>query len=130
MALACCKKKKKNCWHYYHGDFYYLNCLHSFATNNKLEFYEKMYVEKKTFVELFCQLKKTLHQNLINIWNQIKCHIHINIYADIESLIKKVDNCEKNLEHSSTTRIGKHIPCAHSKSTILVFNHIEDEHTL
>ena len=52
------------------------------------------------------------------------------IYADIESLIKKVDNCEKNLEHSSTTRIGKHIPCAHSESTILAFNHIEDKHTL
>ena len=32
------------------------------------------------------------------------------IYADLESLIKKIDECASNPERSSTTRIGKHIP--------------------
>ena len=29
------------------------------------------------------------------------------IYADLESLIKKIDNCKNNLEKSSTTKIGE-----------------------
>ena len=33
------------------------------------------------------------------------------IYADIESLIKKVDGCTNNPENFSTTKIGEHIPC-------------------
>ena len=35
----------------HHGDFYCLNCLHSFRTENKLKSYEK-YVNIKIFVEL------------------------------------------------------------------------------
>ena len=31
------------------------------------------------------------------------------IYADIESLIKKIEGCANNPEESSTTKIGKHI---------------------
>ena len=33
-----------------------------------------------------------------------------NIYANIESLIKKIDGCANNLENSSGTKIGEHIP--------------------
>ena len=40
------------------------------------------------------------------------------IYADMESLIQKIDGCANNPEHSSTTKIGEHIPCGHSVSTI------------
>ena len=36
------------------------------------------------------------------------------IYADTESLIEKIDGCA----NSSTTKIGEHIPCGHSMSTI------------
>ena len=32
------------------------------------------------------------------------------IYADLESLIKKIDGCANNPESSSTTKIGEHIP--------------------
>ena len=32
------------------------------------------------------------------------------IYADLESLIKKIDACANNPEKSSTTKIGEHIP--------------------
>ena len=35
----------------HHSDFYCLNCLHSFATENKRESYKK-YVEMKIFVTL------------------------------------------------------------------------------
>ena len=33
------------------------------------------------------------------------------IYADIESLIRKIDGRKNNPEKSSTTKIGQHIPC-------------------
>ena len=32
------------------------------------------------------------------------------IYADLESLIKKLDVCKNNLEKSSATNVGEHIP--------------------
>ena len=32
------------------------------------------------------------------------------INADIESLIRKIDQCANNLENSSITKIGEHIP--------------------
>ena len=40
------------------------------------------------------------------------------IYADLEYLIKKIDRCENNPEKSSTTKVGKHIPCGYSVSRI------------
>ena len=33
------------------------------------------------------------------------------IYADIDSLIKKINGCANNPEKSSTTKIGEYIPC-------------------
>ena len=51
------------------------------------------------------------------------------IYADIESLIKKIDGSENNQEKSSTAKIRQHIPYKYSISTIRGFNHVEDKHT-
>ena len=52
------------------------------------------------------------------------------IYADIESLIKKIDGCENNAENSSATKLGDYIPCGYSMSTIWTFGHTENKHTL
>ena len=52
------------------------------------------------------------------------------IYIDIESLIKKIDGCPNNLGNSSTTKIGEHIPCGYSMSTIRAFDNIENKHIL
>ena len=52
------------------------------------------------------------------------------INADIESLITKTDGCANNPENSSTTKIGEHIPCGYSMSTVLVFDNIENKHFL
>ena len=35
------------------------------------------------------------------------------IYADLKSLIKKIDNCKNNPEKSSATKMGEHIPCGY-----------------
>ena len=52
------------------------------------------------------------------------------IYADLESLIKKIDGCENNPENTSATKVGEHIPCGYSMSTIWGFDHIENKYTL
>ena len=43
------------------------------------------------------------------------------IYADLESLIEKIDGFKNNPEKSSTTKVSKHIPSGFSMSTILSF---------
>ena len=52
------------------------------------------------------------------------------IYADIESLTKNIDGCANNSENSSTTKIGEHVPCGYSVSTIRAFYNIKNKHTL
>ena len=54
----------------------------------------------------------------------------IIIYAGLQSLIKKLDNCKNNPEKSSKTRIGEHIPGGHSMSAIGAFDKIENMHGL
>ena len=50
------------------------------------------------------------------------------IYADLESIIEKIDGCKKNAENSSTIKIRQHIPSGFSMSTISSFRSIENKH--
>ena len=52
------------------------------------------------------------------------------IYANIESLIRKIDECANNPKKSSTMKIDKHITCGYSTSTIWGFDHIENKNSL
>ena len=51
------------------------------------------------------------------------------IYAGIKSLFRKKDGCANNPQNSSTTKIGEHIHCGDSMSTVWKFDHIEDKDT-
>ena len=54
LVLSCSKETlciTKKITSNYGGDFYYLNCLHSFRTENKLSLM-KEYVKVKIFVEM------------------------------------------------------------------------------
>ena len=53
-----------------------------------------------------------------------------NSYANLESLIKKVDGCVNNPEKSSTTKIEEHIPCGYSCFKIWAFNDVETKHKI
>ena len=89
------------------GEFYCLNCLHSFRTENKFKSHEKVCKNKD-----FCGIILPAPKNNTLEFNQcLKSEI---VYADIETLIKKICNCKNNPEKFSTTRIGKHIPCRYS----------------
>ena len=41
-----------------------------------------------------------------------------------------MDRCVNNPEKSSTMKIGEHIPCTYSMSTIWTFDNIKNKHTL
>ena len=49
-------------------------------------------------------------------------------YTVIDSLIKKIDGYVSNPEKSSTTKLGEHIPCEYSMSTIWAFDHLEQSY--
>ena len=52
------------------------------------------------------------------------------MYADIESLLKKINNFKNNPEKFKVAKSGKQIPCQYSMTTIWVFDHIENKHCL
>ena len=87
-------------------------------------------VKKSVKISIFVKLYS--HQKMISEFNQYKKSDKMPciIYADIESLIKKIDGCANNSENSSTKKIGEHIPCGYLMSTIWGFDHIENKHTL
>ena len=90
------------------GDFYCLNCLHSFRTENKLRCHNK--VCKNNFfsgIVLPTQRDNTLIFNQYTKSDKTPCII----YADLKSLIKIIDNCKNNPEKSSTLKTGEYIPC-------------------
>ena len=109
------------------SDFYSLNYLHSFRTDNKIKSHEKVYKYKE-----YCRIARPSEKDNILEFNQyVKSDkMPYIIYADIASLIKKIDVCANNPEKSSTANTNKHIPCGYSMSTIWAFNHIGNKHTL
>ena len=104
------------------GDFYCLNCLHSFRTENKLKSHENLCRDK-----YFCLIIMPCEEDNILKFNQYmnSGKMPYIIYADIESLSKEIDGCAYNSKNSSTTKICEYIPCECSKLTIWEFNNIE-----
>ena len=102
------------------GDFYCFNYLHSFRTENKLNSHEKVCKYKD-----FCGIVMPSEKDNILEFNQYmkSDKIQYIIYDDIEPLIKKIDECTNNPEKSLITKIGEHITCGYSISTIWAFHH-------
>ena len=108
------------------GDFYCLNCPIFLRTENKLK------SDKKCGKVKICGIAMPSEKDNLLEFNQymkLDKMLYI-IYADMESLIIKIDGCENNLENILTTKNGKHIPCGCSMSTISVFDNIVNKHTL
>ena len=111
----------------HNGDSYCLNCLHCFRTENKLKCYKKV-CKNKDFCEIALQTQK---DNILKHNQLMKSDkTPFIIYADLESFIKKIDNCKNNSEKSSTTKIGEHIPRGYSISTIWAFDDTESKYSL
>ena len=103
----------------HNGDFYCLNCFHSYSTKTKLEAHEKICENHD-----YCHVEMpTIDNNTIK-YNQGQKSIKLPfaIYADLECLLEKMSTCINNPNESSTTEINKHTPSGYSKFTSCSFD--------
>ena len=86
------------------GDIYCLNCFQSYTTENKLKKYKKVFGNHD-----YCYVEMPEKDNKILKYNQREKSMKVPfiIYADLESLLEKINTCHNNPEKSSTTKIIK-----------------------
>ena len=85
MALSCSKKLStiRGITSKHYGDFYCLNCLHSFRTENKLKSYEEVCKNKD-----FCGIAILSEKDILEFNQYMKPEkMPYVVYADTESLI-------------------------------------------
>ena len=96
-------------------DIYCLNCFQSYTTKNKLKKHKKVCENHDyCYVEMSEKDNKILKYN----YGEKSMKVPFIIYADLESLLEKMNTCHNNPEKSSTTKINKHTP-----SGYLLFTH-------
>ena len=96
------------------GDFYCLNCFHSFITENKLK---KHYNVCKNYDYCYVEMPKEDNKILIYNHGEKSMKVVFIIYPDLESLLEKMNTCNNNPKKSSTTKINKHTPSGYSLFT-------------
>ena len=106
------------------GDFYCLNCFHSYRTKNKLESHKKICENRN-----YCNVEMSNEDNKIIKYNQGEKSIKTPfiIYADLECLLEKISTCYYNPEKSSTTEINKHTPSGYSLFTHCSFDETKNK---
>ena len=95
-------------------DFYCLNCLQSYTTENRLKKLKKVCENHD-----YCYVEIPEKDNKILKYNQGEKSMKVPfiIYADLESLLEKMNTCYNNPEKSSATKINKHTPSGYSLFT-------------
>ena len=110
----------------HNGDFYCLNCLHSYRVISKLKKHEKICKNHD-----FCHLKMPDAENRIlesQPGKKSLKHAFI-IYADLECLLIKTNTCNKNPNMSYTTAKALHKPSGYSLLTSCSFDKSENKQT-
>ena len=76
-----------------HGNFYCLNCLQSYTTENKLKKHKKVCENHD-----YCYVEVLEGDNKILRYNQGEKSMMVPfiIYADLESLLEKLNTCHNN----------------------------------
>ena len=101
------------------GDFYCLNCFHSYRTKNKLEAHKKICENRDSrHVEMPTKDNNTFKYNQ----GEKSIKLPFVVYADLECLLEKNSTCYNNPEESSTTKINKHTPSGYSIFTHCSFD--------
>ena len=108
------------------ADFYCMNCLHSFRTDNALKKHERL-CDNNDYcnVEIPTQFNKTLKYN----YGEKSLKTAFVIYADLECLLLKQLTCENNPNESYTERKAIHEPCSHALTLVSSFDSKQNKHT-
>ena len=103
----------------HNGDYYCLNCFHSYSTENKFNAHKKVCENLD-----YCNIKMPFNDNnLINYNNGEKIlKLPFIIDADLECLLEKISTCYNNPDLSSTTKINQHVPSGYSIFTNCSFD--------
>ena len=101
------------------GDYYCLNCFHSYRTENKLNAHKKICENHDYYnIEMPSPSNNIIKYNS----GEKSLELPFIIYADLECLLKKIDTCYNNPDLSSTTKINQHIPSGYSIYTNCSFD--------
>ena len=93
------------------GDFYCLNCFHSYSTKNKLKKHERVCNDHDyCYVEMPNEDHKILKYN----HGEKSLKTPAIIYADLECLLEKMHPCQNNPKKSYTEKKTKHTPSGYS----------------
>ena len=88
------------------GDFYCLNCFCSYKTENKLKNHKKVCENRD-----YCYVEMPEEDKILKYNHGEKStKVPFTIYADLESLLEKMNTYHNDPEKSSTTKINKHTP--------------------
>ena len=112
MALSCSKKIVLIAYRV--GDFYCLNCFHSFKTKDKLKQHENECKDHD-----YCHVEMPNENNKILKYNPGEKGVRVQFitYADLECLLEKISSCHYNPKKSSKTKINKHKASGYSLFT-------------
>ena len=103
----------------HNGDYYCLNCFHSYSAENKLNAHKKICENNE-----YCNIEMPSPNNNLIKYNEggKSLKLLFVIYADLECILKKIDTCQNNPNLSSTTKINQHIPSGYSIYTSCSFD--------
>ena len=95
----------------HNGDFYCLNCFHSYRTLSALKINEKLCQDHD-----YCNVKMPDddHKYIFSTEGKNSLRVPIVIYADFECLLYKIDSCEKCPDNSYIEKKALHVPCGYS----------------
>ena len=85
----------------HNGDFYCLNCFHSYSTKNKHKAHEKLYNDHD-----YCYVEMPSENNEILKYNNGEKSMKAPFitYADLEYLLEKMHSCQSNPEKFYTEK--------------------------
>ena len=108
----------------HNGDFYFLNCFHSYSSKNKLKKHIKVCENHG-----YCYVEMSKEDNKILKYNHGEKPVRepFVIYADLECLLEKTSTCHNNSEKSSATKINKYAPSCYSFLTYSSFDTAENK---
>ena len=101
------------------GDYYCLNCFHSYRNENKLNAHKKVCENHD-----YCNIEMPSNDNNLINYNKGEKSLKLPfiIYADLEYLLEKISTCYNNPNLSSTTKINQHVPSGYSIFTNYSFD--------
>ena len=93
------------------GDLYCLDCFHSCSTKDRLEKHKDICENHD-----YCYIEMPKEDNKVLKYNhgEKSKEGSFIIYADLESLLEKMNTCHNNPKKSSTTKINKHTASGYS----------------